>query len=318
MDELVSVIVPVYNVEQWLDRCVESIVNQTYKKIEIILVDDGSPDECPSMCDKWAERDSRIKSYHKKNGGLSDARNFGIKRATGEYVVFIDSDDQVYEKYVEVLLGLALDNEAQIGICNPVHCFKETDVMYSDTQNTIVYIPEEAITIMLYQKNFLVSACAKIFKKELFDGIEFPVGMWFEDSAIMYLLFERASRIAFGDGKIYAYFHRKGSITTESFSIKQFDIVDISKKIFDYYKNNLLVEKAARSYLVVACLRIYMNCPKDYYVDKRNDAVKILKEEGLKVLTDRKARRKTRVGLFLFFFARPIMPKIYKKVRRWV
>ena len=135
MDSLISVIVPIYNVEKYLERCVESIINQTYKNLEIILVDDGSPDNCPQMCDDYAKKDSRIKVVHKKNGGLSDARNAGMKVATGEYVSFIDSDDYISLDFYETLLETIVDNDSDIVECSVVKFYENGKFdEYSDDQ----------------------------------------------------------------------------------------------------------------------------------------------------------------------------------------
>jgi len=113
-DHLVSVVVPIYKVEKYIVRCIESLLNQTYKKLEIILVDDGSPDSCGKICDDYAKKDKRVKSYHKKNGGLSDARNYGMKRITGDYILFLDSDDWILEECIEILLDEALKSKSDI------------------------------------------------------------------------------------------------------------------------------------------------------------------------------------------------------------
>ena len=124
MDSLISVIVPIYNVEKYLQKCVDSIINQTYKNLEIILVDDGSPDNCPKMCDDYAEKDSRIKVVHKENGGLSDARNVGMEVATGEYVSFIDSDDYISLDFYETLLETIVDNDSDVVECGVVKFYE--------------------------------------------------------------------------------------------------------------------------------------------------------------------------------------------------
>ena len=130
---LISVIVPIYNVEKYLDRCVDSIINQTYKNLEIILVDDGSPDNCPQMCDDYAKKDSRIKVVHKENGGLSDARNVGMEVATGEYVSFIDSDDYISLDFYETLLETIVDNDSDIVECGVVKFYEDNSFdKYSD------------------------------------------------------------------------------------------------------------------------------------------------------------------------------------------
>ena len=186
MNELISIVVPVYNVEKYLGTCVESILKQTYSNIEVILVDDGSTDCSGKMCDHYMGQDERIKVIHKKNGGLSDARNKGIIQAEGEYITFIDSDDVVSSDYVEYLYNILEENDGDIAICNPVHCYPNEKIVFEQETFKRVYKAEDAIVEMLYQKSFLVAAWGKLYKKDYFEEIEFPKGMLFEDSAVMY------------------------------------------------------------------------------------------------------------------------------------
>ena len=157
MNELISIVVPVYNVEKYLGTCVESILKQTYSNIEVILVDDGSTDCSGKMCDHYMGQDERIKVIHKKNGGLSDARNKGIIQAEGEYITFIDSDDVVSSDYVEYLYNILEENDGDIAICNPVHCYPNEKIVFEQETFKRVYKAEDAIVEMLYQKSFLVS-----------------------------------------------------------------------------------------------------------------------------------------------------------------
>ena len=125
---MISVIVPVYNVEKYLDRCVKSILSQSFSDFELLLVDDGSPDRCGEMCDEYAKGDSRIKAFHKRNGGLSDARNFGIEKALGEYLMFVDSDDYIHEQMLETLHRLITENDADLAVCSAMDVFEGKEV----------------------------------------------------------------------------------------------------------------------------------------------------------------------------------------------
>ena len=220
MDELISVIVPVYNVEKYLEACINSILCQTYKNIEIILVDDGATDRSGKICDLYLKKDSRIKVIHKENGGLSDARNYGMKAATGECLVFVDSDDIVSADYVLHLYQLCKVNKTEIAVCQFCHCTNQSNAKFTLCQTQKVYSSKAAIINMLYQKDILVSVGSKIFRRKIFDQTEFPVGLLFEDSAVMYRLFEKAKSIVVSDAKLYGYVHRNDSITTKKFSKK--------------------------------------------------------------------------------------------------
>ena len=175
-----------------------------------------------------------------------------------------------------------------------------------------------AINNLLYQKKFLVSAWSKMYRRKFFEDVIFPVGMLYEDSAIMYKIFEKAKTIVYSNAKIYAYFHRNGSITTQKFDNRNFDILIIAEEIFSHYSNNSIIVKSAMSYYVVAALRLYLNCPnqKKYNIQIKK-IKKIIKRYGIIVLTDINARKKTRVGILCYFIARPLIKKIYGRVNRW-
>lgn len=315
---MISIIIPVYNVENYMQTCVDSVLKQTYGDIEILLIDDGSTDGSGKLCDLYECKDSRIKVFHKSNGGLSDARNFGINRSRGEYITFVDSDDVIDTHYIEILLGLINECSVDISICNATHCYEGQVVEFKKASNVEILTSEDAIKAMLYQKKFLVSACAKLYKRELFENIKFPVGKLYEDSAVMYLLLEKCKRVAFANAKIYGYYHREDSITTQKFSARNFDILDISQVIYNHYKDNDVLKRAAISYYVVAAMRIYLNCPNNKeYQNKINETKNIINKFGFSVIKDRNARSKTRLGLACYFFARPFIRVIYGKVNRW-
>lgn len=212
---LISIIVPVYRVEKFLDRCVKSLVGQTYENIEIILVDDGSPDKSGSMCDAWAERDPRIKVLHKENGGLSDARNRGVETAGGEYISFVDSDDYVSPDYVEYLLGLLRGNSADIACGSWRRVYEEPDLFENQPQEqTLCFDSREACKACIGQQNDrMVIACAKLVPAAVVRNNPFPVGRLHEDEATTYKYYHQAGRTAIGSRQIYAYYCNNSSIT---------------------------------------------------------------------------------------------------------
>lgn len=319
MKELISVIIPVYNVEIYLENCINSVLNQSYKNIEIILVDDGSIDNSGKLCDEFALKDSRIKVFHKNNGGLSDARNKGIELSNGKYLVFIDSDDVVNYRFIEYLVNLVKDTGCDIGICDPVHCYPNKQINYVDESERHIYSSKDAICEMLYQKSFLVSAWGKIYPKKYFDELRFPVGIIFEDSAIMYKIFAKAQRIAYGNAKLYGYMHRENSITTKKFSKRDCDIIIICDQIVDDMGNKSPeLQKAAASYQTVGALRIYLNAKGNAEFDEEvKQCIQIIKQNGKCVLFNTRARRKTRIAILMFYIARPIMQYVHRKVDRW-
>ena len=178
-NKLVSIIVPVYNVEKYLPKCVDSLINQTYKNVEIILVDDGSTDQSGNICDTYLEKDNRIVVLHKKNGGLSDARNFGIEHAKGDYYSFVDSDDYLKEQTIEYLVDAAENNDCQISVCNMIRFYDDgtNDVFYKPCNNQVILENNDR-----FQTLSQPSVCNKLFKKELFDGVKFPYRKYYEDT----------------------------------------------------------------------------------------------------------------------------------------
>lgn len=215
MSTLVSVIVPIYKVEKYLARCVESIIRQSYKNLEIILVDDGSPDGCPAICDAYAEKDSRIIVVHKVNGGLSDARNAGMRIATGEILSFVDSDDWIEETMIEDTVRTLEDTGSDIVLFGSnVTDGKSIRTDFTSDELTVME-PEEALELIVNNSQVSSHAWDKIYKKEVWDGLEFPVGKLYEDVFVMHEVFKNAKSIAFLDRPYYYYYQRAGSIISD-------------------------------------------------------------------------------------------------------
>lgn len=215
MQDLISVIIPVYKVEEYLDRCVKSIQKQTYENLEIILVDDGSPDNCGKMCDEYAKEDSRIKVIHKENGGLSDARNAGIEIATGNYIAFVDSDDFVSHDYIEYMYKMIIENDVKLAISGIMNIWKNTPITEGIHTTAQVLTPKETFENFLFAKGIEISAYGKLYHKSLWEEIRFPKGKVYEDTAIMYKIIEQAQKIVYGDKQCYYYIARVGSISKQ-------------------------------------------------------------------------------------------------------
>lgn len=212
MEELISIIIPVYNVEKYLEKCVDSIINQTYKNIEIILVDDGSKDNSGKLCDSIKEKDDRIKVIHKQNGGLSDARNAGLKIAKGKYIGFVDSDDYVAEDMYQTLYSLSRENNADISIVSYYEIYGGKVISARDSKNLEVYDKIDAMKEVLIDRSIQSYAWNKLFKRELFEDIEFPTNKNFEDIATTLLLFEKANTVVLLEDPKYYYVRRDDSI----------------------------------------------------------------------------------------------------------
>lgn len=248
-DTLISIIVPIYNVEKYLDRCINSLVKQTYKNIEIILVDDGSKDYSGKIADNWGEKDSRIKIYHKENGGLSDARNYGIEKSSGKYLSFVDSDDYVDERFIEVLYQILIKNKVKI---SAVGIQKFSNKEYNIEKNYFnekdeIFDTEKAIQYLYNNSKYCNYAWNKLYLKELFNDIKYPYGRKMEDLGTTYLLFDKCEYVAYNSIPLYFYYQRENSILhnpDKQFWIDKFVLVSerykyIKRKYPDIYENYL-------------------------------------------------------------------------------
>lgn len=224
MKRLISIIVPVYKVEQYLDRCVESLVRQTYSNIEIILVDDGSPDNCPQMCDRWAEKDNRIIVIHKKNGGLSDARNTGINRARGDYILFVDSDDYIVEDAVEVLEKYTDDEEIIVGESTIIYPDKEIHRNHTNLEMNHVYSGRDYVLTVTKVGEWFAAACYNMYNRRFLidNDLYFVVGILHEDNEYITRLFYKAQRVKYIHYEFYKYVMRDDSICNKP-SVKNVD-----------------------------------------------------------------------------------------------
>lgn len=228
MDEKISVIIPIYKVEEYLNRCIESVVNQTYQNLEIILVDDGSPDNCPKMCDEWAEEDGRIKVIHKENGGLSDARNAGIQVMTGDYVFFVDSDDWIHKDTLRILKKYEEKYDSDIVECKALVTSGEAedDALEVNSLETHMYDTAEAMAALLRDYPLRQTVWNKLYKRNVVEGVLFEKGKYHEDEFWTYQVFDRAKKILYADAELYYYFQRSDSIMGQAFSIKRLDAVE--------------------------------------------------------------------------------------------
>ena len=232
----VTVIVPVYKVEKYLERCIDSIINQSYSNLEIILVDDGSPDRCPAICDSYALREERIKVIHKENGGLSSARNAGINEANGQYFCFVDSDDYILPDMIEQLVRSAQTFRTSISACS---FSSEEDRMQPGLTDEIrLFSAAEALREILTDGVICTSAWAKLYDRALFSDVVFPEKMIFEDYATVYKLVHKAGMIAFADMAKYYYTPNYSGITKSSFSAKQMDYFTVSDEVEGFVKEN--------------------------------------------------------------------------------
>lgn len=246
---LISIIVPVYNVEKYLDRCVESIVSQTYKNLEIILVDDGSPDNCPALCEEWAEKDRRIKVIHKKNGGVSSARNAGVEGAKGDYIAFVDSDDYIEQGAYEFMINSAVKDDSDILVCS--YFADNTDD--ENTDNALWDVPQSDALSKIACGDYKYGVLwNKLYKKSVAENIMMPDLVCCEDLVYNYFAFKNAKKIKESNAKYYHYMSNDESTVHVSFGIGAFDAVK-SKEIILKNEQGTSLEKYAVKGLINSC-----------------------------------------------------------------
>lgn len=251
LDKLISVIVPVYNVERYLDKCIDSICSQTYRNLEIILCDDGSTDTSGSICDAWAEKDGRIHVIHKENGGLSDARNAGIDIASGSWLMFVDSDDFITPDTIERMYLSAWEKDCEIAVCNIVR-------IYDDGTTEPFYAPSHALSVLDGLQRFETlkqpSACNKLFRADLFRDVRFPKGKYYEDTFVYHVLAHRAGKIVLTGHDGYYYLSRRESILGQpTYTDRYFDMLEAV-----HHRVSYLLENQVPYYGEEACLSMYV------------------------------------------------------------
>ena len=238
MKELISVIVPIYNVEKYLRKCVDSLINQTYKNLEIILVDDGSLDNCPKICDEYAKQDSRIKVMHKENGGLSDARNAGMKVARGEYISFIDSDDWIKPEMIEGMYNRMIEDNSDL-VSSGVLWVDENgaEIRNATVSENCVLNTEQAMKELINDGKLKQHVWNKLYKADLIKNILFDKGKYHEDVFWSYKVIGEAERISIEKNSYYFYVQRSKSIMGEKYSAKRLDALDAMKLRCEYTKD---------------------------------------------------------------------------------
>lgn len=247
MVDKISVIVPVFKVEDYLDRSVRSIVSQTYSNLEIILVDDGSPDSCPLICDKWAQKDERIRVIHKENGGLSDARNAGLEIASGTYIGFVDSDDWIAPEMYEKLLSAIQKDASDIAACGVEMVWEDGAPSRIMTQATCCLLDkEEAQAELLSEKKLKHPVWYKLYRRDAIKDILFEKGKYHEDVFWSYQAIGRAEKVSIIDYIGYYYWQRSGSIMGAGYSMKRLDAMEACCMRYEYIKTAFpKLEKAA-------------------------------------------------------------------------
>lgn len=313
MIPLISIIVPCYKVEKYLPKCIDSIINQSYKNLEIILVDDGSPDNCGKICDNYALNDNRIKVIHKNNGGLSDARNVAINIAKGEYLTFIDSDDYVSSNYIMHLFQIAKQNDCQISVVQPLIFKEENSPAIHPIKSQIeVLTPLEAIKSMFYQRKFETSAWGKLYHKSLFEtGIRYPKGLLFEDNPVTFRLLYQSNKVVISNQKLYFYLIRTNSIEGSFFDENKISsAVAILKLMYAYPNITKLVIPAFKCKITSLAFHFILKMPETSLETK--EIYKLITRYRTSVIFDNNARLKTRLACILSYLGLRLTKTVFK------
>ena len=237
--DLISIIIPVYKVEKYLEKCIESVLKQTYTNLQVILVDDGSPDNCGKICDEYAKKDSRIEVIHKVNGGLSDARNVGIAKAKGKYIGFVDSDDYIKEDMYEILINLIKEYDADVSICNLYDVIEGKEYIRNKENGIKEYNRIDILKEVLLDKNIQSYAWNKLYKKELFNEIKYPIGKKYEDIGTTFYIFEKCNKVVVTSEPEYYYLKRADSLVNNVIESTVLDYTEIIIQRYLYTQKNI-------------------------------------------------------------------------------
>lgn len=305
---LITVIIPVYNVEKYINRCVESVAAQTYEHLEIILVDDGSTDNSPELCDLWADKDSRVRVIHKLNGGLSDARNCGLDICKGEYITFVDSDDYIEKNMLEFLLFRLKQEKSDLALCNYL-CVADNSE-YIDKNENCLPVKDELISGAEAQKKLFgymhwhyVIACSKLYKRALFENFRYPFGKLHEDLFTTHLIFEKCSRVSCVHEPLYYYYQNEKSIT-HTYNIHRLDALDayISRFEFFYRKHDYYCAAMSTQFMIEKITAAVENLDmKDKTIKKKICYYKSAYNKQFRKIFLKKTGKINRARMLLFY-----------------
>ena len=309
----VSVIVPVYNVEPYLEKCLDSLAKQTLKEIEVIVVNDESPDESQKIIDKYAEKYKNIHSYQKKNGGVSDARNFGIKQATGEYIAFVDGDDYVSYNMYELMYNKAKSGNFDVVVCDLNYVYSETEIKEVSSK-----IETDTTNIKQTYVNMYPCVWNKIYKKKLFNnGIEFKKGVWFEDVDFLYKIFPFVKSIGVVKKPLNQYVQRTGSIT-KTFDERLYNYIDNFNDLVEFYKERNLYDEYYKEleycyvrYILATFVRQATNYDKEEYDKAVETAIENVRK-NFPHYRKNKYFYQSLKGIYLILFNKYIANLLYK------
>lgn len=298
---LISVILPIYNIEKYINKCMKSIFLQTYKNLEIIMVDDGSTDNCGMLCEEYAKNDNRIVIYHKENGGLSDARNYGIEHAHGEYITCIDPDDYVDSDYIEYLYYILKKYNTCMSICQHRIYYDNGSMKDKGSKGDENIQTKMCLERMLYHDVIDTSAWAKLYKRSLFNTVKYPKGRIFEDIATTYALMMQCETIAVGYESKYNYIFHNNSIVNGKFNHNKFDLIDMTDRMaldmMQKYPDLVKAIMRRRVYSRISTLNQMLNA--DGFEEERKKILDFIAVNKEIILKDPKAPRRDKAAIML-------------------
>lgn len=301
--QLISIIVPVFNAESYLDRCIQSIIRQDYNSFELILIDDGSTDHSREICDAWSAKDDRIRVYHKENGGQSSARNKGLDQTKGAYISFVDSDDYVTPDYLSYLLSLMPeDDSCRISACNHYVLRNGKEIPNSAEKEKKRFSAKEAMESVLFHGSMDVSPWAKLYKKEVFADLRFPEGRIFEDTWLFGDVLSVTESVVYGCRCCYYYDIHEGSTVRKQFSPGNLQYIEAAKKLAEdalRYGQDMKIGGIRRvNHARLSVLRYMEHCDKQY-LQLREDLRKTIIQDAPLYLNDPRTPKRDRVAVTL-------------------
>lgn len=315
----VSVIIPVYNVRKYLRRCIESVLEQNFDDYEIILVDDGSTDGSEEICNLYKNKHDRVRVYHKENGGLSDARNYGIDKSKGKYLAFIDSDDYIAYDYLSTLYTMIVKNQVKIS-CVSSHKVKTDELAFSkevDTDEVDVLSNINTLKRVFKRDDVSVSAWGKMYDRELFNEIRYPKGKLYEDLYTTPYLIEKSEKVALSRSKKYYYYVRKDSITKRTISNKDYSIFEALQNLVDYFGNKYpeLYKPAIACYILYTINNIINRL---VFVDNGLPIIKKIMKKKKKYWFIALTRRYLPIRLRIQILVLKLSPQLYRNILKVV
>lgn len=315
---LISVILPVYNIKEYLDRCMSSLFKQSYQNLEFVIVDDGSTDGSGDLCEIFIKKDPRVKVFHKVNGGLSDARNYGIARSNGDYLTCVDPDDYVDLDYIEYLYSLIRKYRTDMAICQHRTFYDNGSVKDLRLSGDEQLANKDCLKRMLYHDVIDTSAWAKLYKKSLFDKVQYPKGKIFEDIGTTYALMLQCPEIAIGYEAKYNYMFHANSIVNSAFKPSKLDMLDMTDKM----ANDVLavypdLERAVMRRRVYARFStLNQMLYTDDYSAERKKIIGFIKQHAGGVLKDPLAPKRDKMAIILLFLGYPVYKQVWTSYQR--